>query len=227
MTQFEAGKSVGLKGVEPSNVEIATASEILSRIRSLQTSRGVVLVGVDGCGGSGKSTLTRALVGGAAGEAVMVQMDDFYKPSAQRPTGDDKSIGGNFDCDRLRRQVLEPLSRGEEGKYQRYDWNKDSLAEWHTVPSRGIVVIEGVYSTREDLRGFYDFRIFVQCPYEVRLRRGIERDGEASRDTWVNLWMPAEEEYMDLQQPWRHASIKIDGALSPSSDAFYIWKEDQ
>lgn len=191
-------------------------SELMQRLRSMVAQRGVVLVGVDGCGGSGKSTFARALVAAGGGDVTMVQMDDFYKPVAERPRGEERPIGGNFDWERVRAQVLEPLRRGEIARYRRYDWGTDALAEWHETHPAGIVVIEGVYSTRNELRSFYDFRVFVECPPDERLRRGLERDGKAARDTWEKVWMPAESQYMDLHQSWRHADLLIDGLRSTS-----------
>lgn len=191
-------------------------SELVHQLRSMMGRRGVVLVGVDGCGGSGKSTFARGLVAAGSDDVTLVQMDDFYKPTAERPTGENRPIGGNFDWERVRSQVIEPLSQGEVARYQRYDWGQDALAEWHVARRSGIVVIEGVYATRNELRSFYDYRVFVECPRDERLRRGLERDGEAARDTWEKVWMPVEAQYMDLHQPWRHADLLIDGSRSTS-----------
>ena len=41
------------------------------------------------------------------------------------------------------------------------------------------------------------YTIWVDCPCEVRLRRGVERDGERMRAVWVEEWMPAEDLYVE------------------------------
>jgi uridine kinase len=96
----------------------------------------------------------------------MVEMDDFYLPSDSRLSNDAVSTtyGEQYDWRRLYQQVLIPLSQDCQGLYQRYDWNLDALAEYHTVPVGGIVIVEGVYATRQELYNCYDFRIWVQCP---------------------------------------------------------------
>ncbi len=169
----------------------------------------LVVVGIDGCGGSGKSTLARHL-----GAATVIEFDDFYRPSSTRLPPGDADIGGNFEWRRLRDQVLLPLRRGEEARYQRYDWGSDSMAEWHTVAPRGIVVVEGNYSTREELRDLYDFRIWVDAPRELRLARGIERGGINTRERWFEEWMPEEERYVAAHEPWRFADLVIDGTAA-------------
>ncbi|MEV7804490.1 hypothetical protein AB0O28_16235 [Microbispora sp. NPDC088329] len=92
-----------------------------------------------------------------------------------------------MDWPRLQRQVIEPLRDGRKAAYERYDWPADSLAETLTVSARGYIVIEGVSVTREELRGAYDLRVWVEAPYEVRLVRGTERDASA-RDIWEKEW---------------------------------------
>lgn len=202
-----------------------SAADILNVLRPLLTNVSTVLIGIDGCGGSGKSTLARALVAASPSEVTMVQMDDFYKPSAERPSGLNKQIGGNFDWERVRDSVLIPLSKGEVARYQRYDWPSDSLAEWHEILPGKIVVVEGVYSTRNEIRDFYSFRTFVECPQEVRLERGLARDGESARDKWVKEWMPAEDRYIQSHQPWKAAQLRIDGGNSSDADEFRLFKE--
>lgn len=168
-----------------------------------------VLVGVDGHGGSGKSTLARRL--GEEDGVVVVELDDFYLPSADRVDVPARP-GENYDLDRLVKQVLDPATRGEPVRYQRYDWDGDVLGAWVDVPAGASVVVEGVYSTSARLRDRFAFRIWVETPYEVRLARGVERDGEHMRATWVEEWMPAEERYVADEDPASYAHLVVGGA---------------
>ncbi len=178
-----------------------------------------LLIAVDGPGGSGKSTLARSIAEHTA-HSTILHMDDFFFPNQLRASakGDTTELGGDLDWRRMRNQVLTPLSRDKPGKYQRYDWGTDKLAEWHDLPVGGIVIVEGVYSLRLELRDFYDFRIWVNCPKEVYLARGLaraaierpERSIEESRAIWENVWIPAEERYAREHQPERVADLVID-----------------
>jgi uridine kinase len=178
-------------------------------LRDSLAARRARLVAIDGRGGSGKSTLARLLAAGWP-EAVVVEMDDFYRPSAQRVKRAEVH-GANYDRRRLIAEVLEPLRAGRAGRYQRYDWEQDCLAEWHDVPAGTVVVLEGVYSTSELLRGYCDCSIWVDCPYDVRLRRGVERDGEGGRARWVEEWMPAEDRYVAGERADARADLVLDG----------------
>lgn len=175
---------------------------------------GTVLIGIDGCGGSGKSTLAKKLLGQLREirEVTIVHMDDFYLPSNQRrDSRTDGEIGVNFDWKRLEKQVLLPLSSGAESKYQIYDWDSDTLMEWKNIP-QGIVIIEGVYTLRQELFKYYQFTIWVEASYQTRLLRGVERDGEDMRNIWEQVWMPAEQHYVETEQPFKRADLIINGS---------------
>src|SRR5262249_12319887 len=96
--------------------------------------------------------------------------------------------------------------------YQRYDWDIDHLAEWHTVPVGGVVVVEGVYSTRDELAARYDFTIWLECPSDIRLARGILRSGEDVRKIWEQDWMVAEDLYIHSQRPHLRADLIVDSS---------------
>jgi Uridine kinase len=198
-------------------LSIRPLSELESALVERRRNDDVLLVGIDGRGGSGKSTLARSLAQ-LVESSVVIEFDDFYRPSATRLALGDPDIGGNFEWRRLRDQVLIPRSQNKEARYQRYDWDADSMAEWHAVPAQGVVIVEGNYSTRAELRDFYDFRIWVQAPDEVRLARGVERGGENTRDRWLNEYMPEEERYLAAQEPWRFADLVIDGTTHEGVD---------
>lgn len=156
-----------------------------------------VAVAIDGFGGSGKSTLAARIV--EAGPGTLVHTDDFAawdNPLDWWP--------------RLLEQVLLPLSRNEEARYQRYDWDARQLAEWHTVKPGGLVVLEGVSSSREAFRPYLSLIVWVEAPRDLRLRRGLERDGEGMRDTWLG-WMASEDAWAEREDPRAHADLIIDG----------------
>lgn len=172
--------------------------------------RGARIVGIDGPGGSGKTTLARVLAGALPG-AHVVEVDDFQRPICERVRSP-ADPGGNVDLQRLLTSVLEPVQAGLPARYRRYDWTGDRLADWREVPAGAVVVVEGVYSMSGSLRERLDYAIWVDCPYPLRLRRGIDRDGEEMRSIWTDEWMPAEERYLEAERPDRRADLLLDGA---------------
>ena len=83
--------------------------------------------------------------------------------------------------------------------------------EWHDVSTGGIVIIEGVFSIRNELASFYDVRIWVETPEGVCLERGYARDGEEGRELWDREWMPAYEHYIDKNDPMKQAEYIVEG----------------
>jgi uridine kinase len=203
-----------LMNFKPIKGEYNSFEQLLSWLKTMPRKQSTILVGIDGCGGSGKSTIASKVKGNNS-DITIVHMDDFYRPSSEiikdQPTI--KPVGADFNWQRLLNQVIEPLTQDKEGFYQRYDWETDSLAEWYTISFGGIVVIEGVYSIRKELADKYDFKIWVDCPREIRLSRGLERDGENARDLWVNNWMISEDIYVEEHKPFERADLIINGTI--------------
>jgi cytidylate kinase len=56
-----------------------------------------------------------------------------------------------------------------------------------------------------------DVRVWVDAPAAVRLERGVARDGEASRSTWTDVWMPNEDAYVERDDPISCAHLVVDG----------------
>ncbi|MCC5912647.1 MAG: uridine kinase [Clostridiaceae bacterium] len=192
--------------------EYVSYNNLISKIFNLPKKQKTLLIGIDGCGGAGKSTFAKKL-SEAYSEITIVHMDDFYLPSQLRKNSNvkDKEVGAYFDWRRLKKQVLEPLSNDNMAKYQKYDWDKDSLKDCHEIKVGRIVIIEGVYSIRKELEKYYDFKIWIDTPRDLRLSRGIERDGEVARKLWEEEWMPAEDKYVKEHEPLDRADLIIDG----------------
>lgn len=167
-------------------------------------------IGIDAPGASGKSTLAAGLAE-AMPQAVLVEGDDFYRPESDSSRSEIE-IAGLFDLARLASQVLIPHTENRDLHYQRYDWDADALGDWMREPSGMPLIVEGVYSTHEALRDFYDLRIWVTAPWTARLSRGLERDGEGARSNWLEVWMPVEDRYVAEQAPPDHAHLVLDGS---------------
>lgn len=167
-----------------------------------------VVVAVDGPGASGKSTLAEQ-VARSLPEAVVVQVDDFYLPSDQRDARSGEG-GPLFDLPRLKHQVLEPAARGDGFRYQRYDWDHDAMSAWVEVAPDVPVIVDGVYSLHRSFRFAYTFSVFCRCDRAIRLRRGVDRDGEDAEVMWRDVWMPAEDRYLELEAPDEYADLEVD-----------------
>lgn len=162
------------------------------------------LVCVDGPAGSGKTTLGHALVAGAGryGSARQLHMDDLYEGWS--------GLGPEV-ADRLRAGVLEPLERGEPGRYRRYDWDLGRFAEEHVVEPVDLLVVEGVGSASTRYADRVTLLVWVEAPEDLRLRRGIARDGEELRARWL-AWMVDEQRHFARERTRHRADVLVDGS---------------
>ena len=164
----------------------------------LVTTMDVKVVAVDGCGGSGKSTLSRQLAQRLGGPPI-IQTDDFASW--------DQPIEWS---QRFLDLALLPLSRGEHPRFQRYDWARRELGEWVEVDPGQLVIIEGVSSTRAAFTPYISFSIWVETSAEVRLTRGLERDGPEMLGQW-RAWMAEEDRYVADDAPQLRADLVVSG----------------
>jgi uridine kinase len=193
--------------MEPSEHAITAVLQRLPR----PTAEVPALVCIEGLGGAGKTTLARALVARSNG-ITLVHGDDFYGPEERdwRSWSPRQGYERYFDHRRIEREVLQPLKAGRPATFQRYDWQTNSLDGWITVEPRGIVLVEGVYLLRRDLRSYWDFSIYVDTPRELRQARLYAR-GE-NDEGWIARWAAAEDYYEQLENPAQAADLVVNGS---------------
>lgn len=177
-------------------------TDLLEKVKVTARKHKTLLIGIDGVGGAGKTTLSEYLKSNLD-NVTIVQLDDFYLPQL-----------GRADRDRVLEQVFMPLEKDLSANYQVYDWVNNSHKQVVTINPGGIVIIEGVYALHPDFADKYDFRIWINCPPELGFKRGIERDKIRDQldntDKWVNIWMPKEKEYIKSENPQQYADYILD-----------------
>lgn len=181
---------------------MTTSPATVGTVLDLLPGRDGALVCVDGPAGSGKTTLADALVAAVDG-AVVVHTDDLL-------AGWDGLPGLPASLSRL----LEPLAAGRAGRYRRYDWDAGRYAEEVAVAPAPLVVVEGVGSGSLPTARLADLLVWVEAPVELRMRRGLERDGDAFAPYWV-AWAAAEERLFAEQRTRERADLVVDGTGEP------------
>jgi uridine kinase len=173
-------------------------SSLLKAIRSSRAPAGVEarIVAIDGLGGAGKSTLAGQLAGEL--EAPIVRTDHFA--SWDNPVG---------WWPELLARALEPLAGGKPASYHPTSWHGDDKAPVVVQPAE-FVILEGVTASRTAFRPYLAYSIWVETPREVRLKRGLRRDGLEARSQWEE-WMDAEDRYVELERPAAHADCVLRG----------------
>jgi uridine kinase len=185
---------------------------LLDRVQAAPARLGRIrLISVDGPAGSGKSTLAARLAARAEARGLKVlvlHMDDLY----------DGWDGATRGFGLLRDHVLSRLAEGSEGRYRRYDWNLGTYAERHVVPvSMDLLIVEGVTAADRGAEPWPSLRIWIETSNDVRLDRGIDRDGEALRDRWLD-WMRWERDHFAAENTRERADVIVDGDPSVPHD---------
>jgi energy-coupling factor transporter ATP-binding protein EcfA2 len=153
------------------------------------------LVCVDGPAGSGKTTFAERLAGALGPDTVVLHMDDVY-------------AGWTLDgaVARLTAGVLRPLSEGRPGAVHRYDW-----AAGRFSPEPTSVPVDP----------WTTLRIWVEAPAELRLRRGLERDGAVLEPEW-RAWQRTEAAEFAREDTRARADLRVDGAAVDGPTSFAL-----
>jgi len=162
-------------------------------IRKLKDKESFILA-IDGKCGSGKSTLAKELQ--LLFNANVFHMDDFYLPVDKRTLERLSMPGGNVEYERFLSTVLLPLIEGEDVVYQRFDCSTMSYVEGEIIEYKPYNIIEGSYSLRPELVGYYTDIIVLDIDDELQINRLIKRN-PLKIDAFKEKWIPLENQYFE------------------------------
>ena len=140
------------------------------------------IIGISGGSGSGKTTFINKLKTSLIGKKVsFIHQDDYYLPRDEQLT--DSQGVKNFDLPssikiKALNEDLEKLIAGETVTKMEYTFNNDTKeAKSFDIVPANILVIEGLFIYHyEELRKYFDLKIFVEANDELKLLRRIKRD---------------------------------------------------
>lgn len=208
--------------MEDLRIECMTIPDILALISSSADPDRTYLVGIDGGAGAGKTTFTRWLakvICASSTHVSIVHVDNFCRPSLERV--DKNAVVADLDWKRLRDKVLIPLQSEESAHFQLYDWSEDRLNDWVTIDVGEVVIIDGVTATRRELSGYYDLRIWLSCPRDVRVSRLMKRGDTSAAE--IKRWLPSEDQYIASHNPEVRAHLVIDTTANISTEDGSGW----
>jgi uridine kinase len=176
-----------------------------------------LLVAVDGADGAGKTWFADELamvLGERERPVVRASVDDFHHPQSYRHelgrTGE-TVWARSFDYRALRRELLDPWCAGAGTSYRSRHHNLATdalLAEpTATVPEHGVLIVDGVFAQREELRDCWDLVVWLEVPDEERVRRMVGRDG-----TPADLAHGDQRRYLDAQRIYRAVADPVGSA---------------
>jgi uridine kinase len=184
-----------------------------------------VLVAVDGPDAAGKTTMADALAPRLPGQVVRASIDGFHRPREHRLRRGSLSPEGyyrdSFDYEGLRRLLLEPFRSGHHEVVARtYDFRSETgtpptpvLVEEHA-----ILLFDGVFLLRPELRDQWDLSIYIHVEPDVTLARARERDRDLfGSEVEIELrygqrYIPGQALYRHEADPMSAATVLVDNS---------------
>lgn len=181
---------------------IIIPENLIKEIQARKTTN-VLLIGIDGCGGAGKSTFATELAA-ALIDSQIIHIDDFYKPKEKRITITETTpVHSNFEFDRLIDEVILPISKNTLATYH------TPLGETMTAKPEGYILYEGLGTLGPVLREYFDYRIWIESPHNLRRERGINRDTEQWTKIWDEEYLPQDTRYVREHSPQKYANWEL------------------
>ncbi len=142
----------------------------------------MLIIGIAGGSGSGKTTVVKAISEQLKEKVVVIPQDSYYKDSSHLPLEERQKVNfdhpDSIDFELLRRQVQD-LRDGKviEQPVYSYLTCSRSKTETVTVKPAEVIIIEGILIfTCPELRKLMDIKLFVDADDDDRLMRVMARD---------------------------------------------------
>ena len=209
---------------------ITPATTLLRELRDemRQHNRGGrVTVAVDGVDGAGKTVFADALaeVFAEDGSAVFrASIDDFHRPRVERYARGRRSPEGyyrdSYDYATFRRALIDPFREGGQTgattgfQLAAFDLDRDTPVEaaWTTAPRDAVLIVDGIFLLRPELRGLWNWSVWLDVPIDVAFRRLALRDGSDPDPSSASnaRYRDGHELYLKDARPRSEASAIVD-----------------
>ncbi len=181
-----------------------------------------IRVGIDGVDGSGKTFFANELTHVLAGTKrpiIQASVDSFHNPKVVRyrlgQTSPEGYFRDSYNYPQLKEVLLDPLSPNGSGQYRTaiFDHKLNSPV---AMPARqampnSILIFDGIFLHRPELRMVWDFSIFLQVDFDVSIPRMAQRGG-GSPDPQAPenyRYMEGQKLYLRECHPQKYATLVI------------------
>lgn len=202
-----------------------------------------LIIGIDGLGGAGKSTISSKIsdtLNQKGYNTIVLHIDDFIHPKSVRYNSNYPEWKCYYNLqwryDYLIDKIINPIKNGSDFNQQieLYDKENDTyLLQELNVPKGSIIIVEGVFLQRKELKNCFDYTIYIDIPENVRLDRVLKRDlyiGDKQQiiNKYTNRYFPAEHNYILECSPCENSDyiIKLDYTIREMKSNEYPLLED-
>ena len=199
---------------------------LVNRILQLEQPQ-LLRVAIDGPDAAGKTTLAQELQAPlqAHGRPIIrASIDGFHNPARIRHQRGSLSAEGyyrdSFNYTALIESLLVPLADTGSRQYRTavFDYHTDSEAQTavQLAEDNAILLFDGVFLLRPELREYWDFSIFVVADFATTVARAEQRDVallgsvEEVRKRYEQRYIPGQKLYFADARPQEQATIVVD-----------------
>ena len=182
-------------------------------------SNDILVIGIAGGTGSGKTTLMKNLIQRFEGSVTVLSHDNYYRRN-DHLTYEQRCLI-NYDepaaleTDLMARH-LDQLRHGQTIQCPVYDFSQHNRSdETIEIAPKSVIIVEGILIfENKELRDLMDIKIFVDTDADVRLCRRIKRDVnkrgrslESVLEQYQNTVKPMHEKYVEPSK--KHANLVV------------------
>ena len=183
----------------------------------------ILVIGIAGGTGSGKTTLMDNLVKRFSDDVTVLSHDNYYHRRDDMTLEERSKV--NYDepaaleTDLMVRH-LDLLRQGQAIECPVYDFSQHNRSnKTTTIEPKRVIIVEGILIFEDDaLRDLMDIRIFVDTDADVRLGRRILRDVEergrtlqSVLDQYQTTVKPMHEMYVEPSKKYAHLVVPEGG----------------
>ncbi|MDP4099430.1 uridine kinase [Paenibacillus sp. P96] len=171
----------------------------------------MLIIGIAGGTGSGKTTVARSVIERlGTGKVTFISQDNYYKDHVHLSMAEREAI--NYDHpfafdNELLIEHLKLLREGQPAQAPVYDFSVHgrSTTEALELKPNNIAIIEGLHVlSDENLRNMLDIKVFVDTDPDVRILRRVLRDIEERGRTIQSI----HNQYLTTVKPMHEAFIE-------------------
>ena len=187
----------------------------------------ILVIGIAGGTGSGKTTLMDNLVKRFGDDVTVLSHDNYYRRRDEMSMEERAKV--NYDepaaleTDLMVRH-LEKLRQGEAIECPVYDFSQHNRSDKTiTIVPRRVIIVEGILIFEDAaLRDLMDIRIFVDTDADVRLGRRILRDVEERGRTLQSVLEQYETTVKPMHEKYVEPSKKFADIVVPEGGQNYV-----
>lgn len=205
-------------------METEQIRQIISAVKTIAAQKTCPVIGIDGLGGAGKSTISEEIQAELERNGlhtVLLHIDDFIHVKAIRYNSSYPEWMCYYHLQWRYAAFLELIGeiRHAHGEVTAELYDKEHDCYIHqalSVQPDTVILTEGIFLQRQELHGVFDYMVYMDVPESERLARVLKRDlyiGNADeiRKKYENRYFPAERFYYSEYRPDLSANVTIGG----------------